>query len=251
MDHYTVMGNPIEHSLSPKIHRLFAEQTQQSLVYDKTLVPLDGFENAVKAFIQKGGKGANVTAPFKKEAFYLANNHSVRALKAESVNTLIVDKNGLIEGDNTDGVGFIRDLQQNHHFLIQGKRILILGCGGAAMGILPVIEAEQPAEVLVLSRHNQDQLKNTINVDLIINATSAGLEGKIPSLPTGLTLRDTFCYDLSYGEAAKPFVAWARAQGAYPVVDGLGMLVEQAAEAFFLWRGVRPDTRQIDASQLY
>lgn len=251
MDDYTVMGNPIEQSLSPNIHRLFAQQTHQLLTYDKTWVPLNGFKDAVNAFIQRGGKGANVTAPFKKEAFHLADKHSTRALSAESVNTLIINKNGLIEGDNTDGVGFVRDLQQNHHFLIKGKRILIVGRGGAAMGILPAIEAEQPADVLILSRHDQHPLKKTINVDLIINATSAGLEGKIPTLPASLKLRETFCYDLSYGEAAKPFVQWANAQGAYPVVDGLGMLVEQAAEAFFLWRGVRPDTAQIDRLRLY
>ncbi|MQU64190.1 shikimate dehydrogenase [Pseudomonas sp. FSL R10-1350] len=260
MDRYVVFGNPIAHSKSPVLHRLFAEQTGQSMQYDTLLAPLDDFGGSALAFFQQG-RGANVTVPFKEDAYRLANSLTARAQRAGAVNTLSKLADGTLLGDNTDGAGLVRDLTVNAGFSLKGKRILILGAGGAVRGALEPILAEGPASVTIANRTVEkaevlvelfsdlgpvaasgfDWLKEP--VDLIINATSASLAGEVPPIASSLIEPgQTLCYDMMYGNAPTPFCLWASEHGAGHVMDGLGMLAEQAAEAFYLWRGVRPDT---------
>ena len=260
MDRYVVFGNPIAHSKSPVLHRLFAEQTGQSMQYDTLLAPLDDFGGSALAFFQQG-RGANVTVPFKEDAYSLANSLTARAQRAGAVNTLSKLADGTLLGDNTDGAGLVRDLTVNAGFSLKGKRILILGAGGAVRGALEPILAEGPASVTIANRTVEkaevlvelfsdlgpvaasgfDWLKEP--VDLIINATSASLAGEVPPIASSLIEPGkTLCYDMMYGKAPTPFCLWASEHGAGHVMDGLGMLAEQAAEAFYLWRGVRPDT---------
>ena len=260
MDRYVVFGNPIGHSKSPMIHKLFAEQTGQSLDYSTLLAPLDDFAGCATAFFQEG-RGANVTVPFKEDAYRLANSLTARAQRAGAVNTLSKLADGSLLGDNTDGAGLVRDLTVNAGFSLKGKRILILGAGGAVRGALEPILAEGPASVTIANRTVEkaevlvelfsdlgpvaasgfDWLKEP--VDLIINATSASLAGEVPPIASSLIEPgQTLCYDMMYGKAPTPFCLWASEHGAGHVMDGLGMLAEQAAEAFYLWRGVRPDT---------
>jgi len=260
MDRYVVFGNPIAHSKSPVLHRLFAEQTGQSMQYDTLLAPLDDFGGSALAFFQQG-RGANVTVPFKEDAYRLANSLTARAQRAGAVNTLSKLADGTLLGDNTDGAGLVRDLTVNAGFSLKGKRILILGAGGAVRGALEPILAEGPASVTIANRTVEkaevlvelfsdlgpvaasgfDWLKEP--VDLIINATSASLAGEVPPIASSLIeAGKTLCYDMMYGKAPTPFCLWASEHGAGHVMDGLGMLAEQAAEAFYLWRGVRPDT---------
>ena len=265
MDRYAVFGNPIAHSKSPLIHRMFAEQTGQRMRYERIEAPLEGFGEAVAAFRKAGGRGANVTVPFKEQAWQLAERHSDRAARARAVNTLVFD--GRIYGDNTDGVGLVRDLTVNHGQPITGRNVLVLGAGGAARGVLPSLAAEAPA-ALVLANRTPDRAEALAaeladlfpvaassfgalpgrHFDLVVNATSAGLRGEVPPLPQDLLGEGAACYDLVYSDRPTPFVEWARAHGAALAVDGLGMLVEQAAESFFLWRGVRPDTAPVVAA---
>lgn len=265
MDRYAVMGNPIAHSKSPQIHRLFAEQTGQALSYDKLLVPLDGFEAAVDAFQAGGGKGLNVTVPFKEQAWALADGRSERAEAAGAVNTLLFDPQGRRFGDNTDGIGLVRDLRDNHGTLLSGRRILIVGAGGAVRGLLPALRRERPERIVIANRtlSRAQALAAAFSdlpiaaaefadlagerFDVVINGTSAGLDGEIPPLPA-TAAAGAVCYDMLYGDAPTPFLRWAAAQGAAQAIDGLGMLVEQAAEAFLLWRGVRPDTAPVIAA---
>ena len=258
MDRYVVFGNPIAHSKSPVLHRLFAEQTGQSMQYDTLLAPLDDFGGSALAFFQQG-RGANVTVPFKEDAYRLANSLTARAQRAGAVNTLSKLADGTLLGDNTDGAGLVRDLTVNAGFSLKGKRILILGAGGAVRGALEPILAEGPASVTIANRTVEkaevlvelfsdlgpvaasgfDWLKEP--VDLIINATSASLAGEVPPIASSLIEPgQTLCYDMMYGKAPTPFCLWASEHGAGHVMDGLGMLAEQAAEAFYLWRGVRP-----------
>ncbi|WP_282364485.1 shikimate dehydrogenase [Pseudomonas sp. PS01297] len=260
MDRYVVFGNPIAHSKSPVLHRLFAEQTGQSMQYDTLLAPLNDFGGSALAFFQQG-RGANVTVPFKEDAYRLANSLTARAQRAGAVNTLSKLADGTLLGDNTDGAGLVRDLTVNAGFSLKGKRILILGAGGAVRGALEPILAEGPASVTIANRTVEkaevlvelfsdlgpvaasgfDWLKEP--VDLIINATSASLAGEVPPIASSLIEPgQTLCYDMMYGKAPTPFCLWASEHGAGHVMDGLGMLAEQAAEAFYLWRGVRPDT---------
>lgn len=260
MDRYVVFGNPIAHSKSPVLHRLFAEQTGQSMQYDTLLAPLDDFDASALAFFLQG-RGANVTVPFKEYAYRLANSLTARAQRAGAVNTLSKLADGTLLGDNTDGAGLVRDLTVNAGFSLKGKRILILGAGGAVRGALEPILAEGPASVTIANRTVEkaevlaelfsdlgpvaasgfDWLKEP--VDLIINATSASLAGEVPPIASSLIEPGkTLCYDMMYGKAPTPFCLWASEHGAGHVMDGLGMLAEQAAEAFYLWRGVRPDT---------
>ena len=260
MDRYVVFGNPIAHSKSPVLHRLFAEQTGQSMQYDTLLAPLDGFAPCALAFFQEG-RGANVTVPFKEDAYRLANSLTPRAQRAGAVNTLSKQADGSLLGDNTDGAGLVRDLTVNAGFSLKGKRILRLGAGGAVRGALEPLLAQGPTSVTIANRtvEKAEMLVELFSdlgpvaasgfdwlrepVDLIINATSASLAGELPPIASSLIEPGkTLCYDMMYGKEPTPFCVWATEHGAGHVMDGLGMLAEQAAEAFYLWRGVRPDT---------
>jgi len=250
------------------IHRLFAEQTGQDMVYETLLAPLDGFAATVHDFYAQGGKGLNVTVPFKAEAFVLADRCSPRATQASAVNTLGLDADGRLWGDNTDGVGLVRDLKETLGLTLSERRLLVLGAGGAACGILGPLLEEGPRELVVANRTvakaealvarfrclgavrgcGLTELSGVGRFDLILNATSASLSDALPSLPLGLVTGDTVCYDLAYAKEPTVFMRWAREQGAARVEDGLGMLIEQAAFSFELWRGVRPDTAPVRGS---
>lgn len=262
-DHYAVFGNPIAHSKSPLIHAAFARQTGQDMDYTALLAPLDGFVECVAAFRAGGGAGANVTVPFKEQAYALASRRSARAEVAGAVNTLHF-KGSEIYGDNTDGVGLIVDLTRNLGVTLEGRRILLMGAGGAARGVvLPLLE-HQPAALFIANRtperakelaarfqhlgHVEGGGYDAVDgarYDLVINATAASLASELPPLPERIFAADAFAYDMMYGRDT-PFLALARQAGAR-TADGLGMLVEQAAEAFWLWRGVRPDTAPVIA----
>jgi len=266
MDTYAVFGSPIKHSKSPRIHGLFAKQTQQSLEYTAELVPADVFSEEVKAFFAKGGKGLNCTVPLKELAWQFADTLTERARLSKAVNTLVLQKDGTILGDNTDGIGLVTDLMVNNSVAIKQKRILILGAGGASRGIiLPILE-QMPADIVIANRTvakaetlaQEFQHKGHISAssyvdlagqsfDLILNATSASLTGELPPLPEGVLAEYGSCYDLAYANEPTAFVRWAAEQGAIKNLDGIGMLIEQAAEAFFIWRKVRPDTKTVIA----
>ena len=256
-DHYAVFGNPIAHSKSPLIHAEFARQTRQSMDYSALLAPMDGFREAVLAFRASGGRGANVTVPFKEQAYALCTELSLRAQAAGAVNTLRFEAETIF-GDNTDGIGLVNDLTRNLGFTIAGQRVLLLGAGGAARGvILPLLE-QQPSSVFIANRTAEkaaslagqfgclgggfDALPGQ-EFDLVINATAASLAGDLPPLPDDCLARNALAYDMMYGRQT-PFMVFAQERGAR-VADGLGMLVEQAAEAFALWRGVHPDTQPV------
>ncbi len=256
-DRYAVFGNPISHSKSPRIHALFAAQTGQDMSYEARLAPLDGFAAAVRAFIAAGGRGANVTVPFKEEAFRLAAELTPRARAAGAVNTLSFDGE-TIRGDNTDGAGLVRDLKANLGCDPAGKRILLIGAGGAARGVVLPLLDERPAALCVANRTAEKAvlLAAAFGIegggfealagrafDLVINATSAGLDDAPLPLPVGVFAPRALAYEMVYGRET-PFMAQARAAGC-GVADGLGMLVEQAAEAFLVWRGVRPETAPV------
>jgi shikimate dehydrogenase len=258
MDIYAVFGNPIAHSKSPMIHTAFAKQTGQHLIYRAEYVPLDGFVQQVGDFFKKGGKGLNITVPFKLEAFALAKSRTERAEIAGAINTLWIGKCGTLTGDNTDGVGLLRDIVINQHFDFQGKKILILGAGGAVRGILAPLLSAQPQQIIIANRTLSKAAELAAfapktmqscgfsdlegeTFDLIINGVSSGLHGEMPSLPEKLLKNNGLAYDMVYGNQATPFMKWAEAQQC-KAVDGVGMLVEQAAEAFFIWRGIRPET---------
>ncbi len=266
MDRYAVIGHPIAHSKSPQIHVAFARQTAQDLGYEAILAPLDGFVATVQAFRAAGGRGMNVTVPFKLEAFALADRHTPRARAAGAVNTLAFDADGIL-GDNTDGAGLVRDLTVNLNCPLQGRRVLLLGAGGAARGaILPILD-ERPTALVIANRTvaRAEELARVFaaeagdtqlsassfaalagqSFDVVINATAASLDDDVPPLPPGLYASGALAYDMMYGRGDTPFMTAARADGAARVADGLGMLVEQAAESFTLWRGVRPDSRAV------
>jgi shikimate dehydrogenase len=263
MDRYGVFGNPIGHSKSPLIHRLFAAQTAQALSYEPLLAPLEDFVGFARQFFIEG-LGANVTVPFKEQAFRLADQLTARAQRAGAVNTLMKLADGRLLGDNTDGAGLVRDLTVNAGLSLGGKRILLLGAGGAVRGVLEPLLAEGPAALVIANRTvaKAEQLAHEfadlgpvmasgfdwidVPVDLIINGTSASLAGDVPPIaPSLIQPGHTFCYDMMYSQQATAFNAWAAEQGAAATLDGLGMLVEQAAEAFYLWRGVRPDSAPV------
>lgn len=260
MQRYAVFGNPVAHSQSPFIHSQFAAQTGLSLTYEALLAPLDDFSGSLHAFFASGGCGANVTVPFKEQAFALANQLSERARRAGAVNTLIKLDNDQIRGDNTDGAGLVNDLLHNGVELA-GQRILLLGAGGAVRGVLEPLLAHKPAEVCIANRtvERAEQLAGEFAdlgpvvatgfdwidapVDLIINGTSASLQGELPPLaPTLIKPGHTICYDMMYGKEITAFNQWAAGLDAALTLDGLGMLVGQAAEAFYVWTGQRPDT---------
>lgn len=262
LDYYAVFGSPINHSKSPRIHKLFAEQTNQSLDYVAQEVKAENFVEAVTKFFAKGGKGLNCTVPLKELAWKFADQTTERAKSAKAVNTLIKQKNGSILGDNTDGVGLITDLTANHNIELKNKRILILGAGGATRGIIAPLLEKQPDCLVVANRTVEKALTLAVEFnhnfescgfdtlhdqkfDLILNATSASLTNELPPLPENLLIEKGVCYDLAYSNQATAFVRWGNLQNASKSLDGLGMLVEQAAEAFMLWRNVRPDTKAV------
>ncbi len=262
IDRYAVFGNPIGHSKSPFIHTLFARQTNQSLTYTAECAPVDGFIEAVTAFFTEGGKGCNVTLPFKEEAYQFASRLTERARLAGAVNTLKKLDDGEIIGDNTDGAGLVQDLLQ-HQVVLEGARILIIGAGGASRGvILPLLEqkpasltvtnrtyskAQQLAELFAAYGSVKAQDMSTINeeYDVIINSTSASLSGDIPDISSSIFASNSISYDMMYGSGDTRFNQWAKEHGAAQAYDGLGMLVSQASESFVLWRGLRPGTKQI------
>lgn len=263
MNYYAVFGNPIAHSKSPQIHRAFAEQTGERIHYDKQLVPPGQFGYAVEQFF-RSGKGLNVTVPFKLEAFELADELTERARAAGAVNTLKKLDDGRILGDNTDGCGMLRDITVNLGWQIKDKKVLVLGAGGAVRGVLLPLLQENPASVVIANR-TQSKAQDLVELfnspvlssaalddlprgfDVVINGSSAGLSGEAPDLPEGLLAENACCYDMVYGKELTPFLTWAKNHGAQ-VADGLGMLVEQAAESFYLWRGVRPETSAVKES---
>ncbi|MGB6976702.1 MAG: shikimate dehydrogenase [Gammaproteobacteria bacterium] len=263
IDTYAVMGNPVSHSLSPRVHKEFAKQTGEHLDYQAIEVPLEKLESAINHFLKEGGKGLNITVPFKQQAFVLMTQCSKRANLAQAVNTIIIQPDGRLVGDNTDGIGLIRDITWQQENL-RDKRILILGAGGAVRGILGPLLAEKPSEIIIVNRtettatflasafsklgivrsYPLDAIAGQ-QFDLIINGTSASLTNQTLALPEHLLTPEGWCYDLAYSSQLTAFQRWARQQGARKYLDGLGMLIEQAAEAFYLWRGIRPETRPV------
>lgn len=260
-DRYCVFGHPVGHSKSPRIHSAFAEQTGEAMDYQAIEAPLDDFVGAWRAFVAAGGRGANVTVPFKEDAYRLADVLSPRAQRAGAVNTLMAGKNERLYGDTTDGVGLVRDLQA-HAAPLEGARILVLGSGGAVRGILEPLLAANPAALMIANRTAAkaerlaadfsdlgettgggfDAVAGTF--DLVINGTSASLGGELPPLPDDLFADAALAYDMMYGAEPTVFLRWAAEHDAR-TVDGLGMLIEQAAESFFLWRNKHPDTAAV------
>jgi shikimate dehydrogenase len=262
-DRYCVIGNPIAHSKSPEIHAAFARQTGQDIGYERCLAPLDAFGDTVRALVRQGYRGANVTVPFKLDAFALATRLQARARAAGAVNTLaFVD--GEIVGDNTDGPGLVADIVRNAGVPLAGKRVLLLGAGGAARGVILPILQEGPARIVIANRTRAtaDALVERFAgehagrlsacgvediaeaFDVVVNATSASLSNAMPPVPAAAFRRGTLAFDMMYGKTPSPFMRFAEQHGAL-ARDGLGMLVEQAAEAFAIWRGVRPATADI------
>lgn len=266
MKRYAVFGHPVLHSLSPKIHQAFAKQSGIAMDYLAIECAPGDFSGTLSSFARSGGDGGNVTLPHKQRAAELCNLLSARAKRAGAVNTLIKHGTGWL-GDNTDGAGLVRDLTGRHGLDLRGRRTLMLGAGGAARGVAPALLDAGIGDLFVVNRDPQkadaladllgepervhsryfDDIETLGEFELIINATSATRHGSLPTLPMSLVGPRTAAVDLSYGEAAIPFLAWARAAGAREAIDGLGMLIEQAAESFFLWHGVRPDTDPVYA----
>lgn len=260
-DRYAVLGNPVSHSKSPMIHAEFAHHTGEQLDYTAIEAPLDGFTQAWQALVADGGRGANVTLPFKEEAFALCDTLSHRAQRAKAVNTLLLGGNGRLYGDTTDGIGLVRDLAY-YRLTLEGKRVLVVGAGGAVRGVLEPLLATSPSEVVIANRtaHKATALASDFadlgkvegggfesikgQFDLVINGTSASIEGDVPPLPDTLFAKDAWAYDMMYGADPTAFLMWAGPRGAR-LLDGLGMLVEQAAESFFVWRQVRPETAPV------
>lgn len=268
-DQYAVIGNPVAHSKSPLIHQAFAAQVAHAIEYGRVLAPLHGFDETLLRLRESGFKGVNVTVPFKLQAYHLANRLTERAQDAGAVNTMLLEGAAIV-GDNTDGVGLVRDIQQNLHCDFGGKRVLLIGAGGAAEGVLHPVLEQQPALLVIANRSMDKALQMVKKVedrgdfryvsvsahafddlhgqafDIVINATSTGLSDTALPLPPDIFATGALAYDMMYGRET-PFMAFARQHGAGQVADGLGMLVEQAAEAFYLWRGIRPQTAAVIA----
>jgi shikimate dehydrogenase len=266
-DRYAVIGHPIAHSRSPQIHALFAQQTDQHISYDAIDVAPEQLASRVHEFFAAGGRGLNVTVPHKQSVIALVAQLSARARTAGAANTLLLDAHGRLTADNTDGAGLVRDLTHNLKLVVRAQRVLLLGAGGAARGILAPLLQLEPRELMIANRDaaRAAALAQAFAAagpvrgsgfaaldgacfDLIINATAASLESQLPPLPPGLLAATTICYDLFYAGSDTCFTSWARAQGAAQVHTGIGMLIEQAAESFYLWRGVRPDTAPVLAA---
>ncbi len=263
-DSYAVVGNPIKHSISPTIHNLFAKELNHDITYEKILSPITQFNQVVGAFQKNGGLGMNVTVPFKQAASELADTSSERVCESGAANVLIF-KEGIIQADNTDGVGMVNDLQKNIGFSLLGKDVLVLGAGGAACGAIGPILREKPGSLTIANRTQSKALSlvdkyrvkhpvvSGVGLDqlagreyqLVINATSSSLQGNALQLPHGLFAPEALAYDMMYGANAKQFLRLCSEQGAKYTCDGLGMLVEQAAESFFLWRNVRPNSKTV------
>lgn len=262
-DYYAVVGNPIAHSKSPWIHAEFSRRTGQNMRYEALLAPLDGFGVTVANFRQRGGKGMNITVPFKPEAYAISHRLTERARAAHAVNTFAFNDNGIL-GDNTDGAGLMRDIIVNLNFSVTAKRVLLMGAGGAARGVVAPLLEHAPCMLAIANRTRKkaDELRQQFSsygnivssdyvdirgekFDLIINATSASLHGELPVLPAGIFARKSMAYDLVYGDRRSVFLEFAQQHGASRLADGIGMLVEQAAESFFLWRGIRPITEPV------
>ena len=262
-DRYAVVGNPVGHSKSPEIHTFFAQQTGQDIEYTRLLAPLNDFRTTVMRFAGEGGHGMNVTVPFKFEAFDLSSQLTLRAKMAGAVNTLRFDGSA-IYGDNTDGAGLVADITQNAGLSLSGSRILLLGAGGAAYGVmLPLLERKPDfIHIANLDESKAQELADRFSAygkiavssygalrdrfDVVLNATSAGLQNAMPPVPSAVFGENTLALDLVYADNPTPFMTFANRHGA-KVRDGFGMLVEQAAESFFVWRGVRPDTKPVFA----
>ncbi len=266
-DRYAVMGNPVAHSKSPLIHADFARQTRQRMTYEAIQVDEGGLEQAVGNFQANGGKGLNITIPFKHEAWEMMDERSAAAERAGAVNTIVFKHDGSRYGDNTDGIGLVRDIVDNHGGQIAGQRVLILGAGGAVRGVLGPILEQHPLEIVIANRTVDkavalaEEFTASIPVtaggyadldekpfDLIINGTSASLNDELPPVPSSVLSIRSWCYDMMYGDKPTIFMRWAIDHGAASCSDGLGMLVEQAAESFYLWRKVRPDSAPVIAS---
>ena len=265
-DRYAVMGNPVAHSQSPAIHAQFAHQFRHHIEYLAIQVDVGGFPQAVDQFRATGGKGLNVTLPFKLDAFRLADHMSDRAKQAAAVNTLKFESDGRTFGDNTDGIGLVHDIEKNLDTPLKGKQLLLIGGGGAVRGVIGPLLKHHPARVVIANRtlskareianafsdHGPveacgfDELRGK-HFDIVINGTSASLKGEVPALPETIFARDALAYDMMYGDRATAFMEWATLHGAARVCDGFGMLVEQAAESYFVWRGVRPETKSVIA----
>lgn len=262
-DHYAVIGNPISHSKSPLIHAAFAKQTGQDLDYIAREIPLDNLAIGLKQLQDEGFKGINITVPFKEQAWQIVSNKSEHAARAGAINTIIFNNDGSLYGDNTDGIGLCRDLADNHQIKLTAKRILLLGAGGAARGVVEPLLRYQPLELVIanrtaskaqqlaelyaefgtLSGGGYDELVGQF--DIIINATATSLQGKVPPLPDNILNNNASCYDMMYSNTDTAFITWAKEHGAAKTIDGLGMLAEQAAEAFRLWRNVKPETQTV------
>lgn len=261
VDKYLVIGNPIAHSKSPFIHQCFAQECHQALSYEKKLVELDEFEAFIQAFKHQGGKGCNITVPFKERAYALSEKLSPRAKAAGAVNTLIFSDDGTIIGDNTDGQGLVEDLLANNVQLLK-QRILVIGAGGAARGCILPLLAQEPTSITIANRtlekaqqlvsQFQDDRVNssaldalTSSFDIIINSTSASLSNQLPNISTDVIAHASCCYDMAYSTEPTCFIQWSKELGVVTAIDGLGMLVGQAAESFRLWRGVKPETNAV------
>jgi len=261
---YAVMGNPVSHSLSPRIHQMFAKQCDIALQYSAIEVEEGAFFDAVTQFRGEGGKGLNITVPFKQQAWQLADHLSSRAELAGAVNTLKFDAENSIFGDNTDGVGMLRDITGNLGKQVAGAKILVIGAGGAVRGVLGPLLEKQPSMIHIANRtaakardlakvfsefghcsaSGLDDLAG-VAYDIVINGTAASLHGKVPDLPSSIFTHDTLVYDMMYGKQPTPFMLWAVDNGVAHCSDGLGMLVEQAAESFYIWHGIKPDTKPV------
>jgi len=264
---YAVMGNPVAHSKSPEIHQQFARQFGHRIEYLRIQVDVGGFPQAVEQFRASGGGGLNVTVPFKLDAYRLSDHRSDRAEMAGAVNTLKFEADGRMFGDNTDGIGLVHDVELNLGFFLKEKQILILGAGGAVRGVLGPVLKHRPVKVVIANRTiaRARDIADAFNeqgpievctfenlrgkhFDIVINGTSSSLQGDLPPLPETLYARGALAYDMMYGDRPTPFMEWSALHNAAQVSDGLGMLVEQAAESYFVWHGVRPDTKPVIAA---
>ncbi len=262
-DLYAVIGNPIAHSKSPIIHQAFAKQLKQDIDYSARLIELDNLAAGIQQLQAEGFKGINVTVPFKEQVWQLIEHKSIRANLAGAVNTVVFHPDGQRYGDNTDGIGLCRDLIDNNQITLSQRRILLLGAGGAAKGVVQPLLDHQPTELVIANRtvSKAEELAKTFaeygtvnassfedikgEYDLIINATSASLHGEVPPIASSVLSVNSSCYDMMYGTSDTAFIQWAKARGVTKTMDGLGMLVEQAAEAFRIWRGIKPQTQSI------
>ena len=265
-DRYAVFGNPIHHSKSPQLQMQFAEQTGESIQYSAQLVDKDGFTQAATEFFEQGGKGLNITVPFKEDAFNFADKLTPRASLAGAVNTLLVDADNTIVGDNTDGAGIVDDMRNNLDWVLANKRILIVGAGGAVRGIIEPLIQQKPASITIANRTvskaqtlcevfsphfnaitacSFDTLKQEAAFDIIINGTSASLSGELPPLAKTIITKNSCCYDMMYSAEKTIFIEWANNNGSVKTADGLGMLVCQGAESFTQWRGKKPATKPV------